>query len=359
MRNNKRYRWIYLFFIFVVVFVSLYIALSYVMRPVTMYRNTIQGLYAEKSDSLDVVCIGGSSTSTFWEPYEAWKRWGMTSYDLSTDSMTPSLIKYLMIETLKTQKPRLFVVDLRAIDVREEDKSYYTEASIRLVTDSMRYSLNRHNAIRYSIGIEEPTHVNDLSLYLDLIKYHSNWQTITRDNFFYAFSNIKSYYKGFNIYKEQYHTSLEMNDFSSVDRREPLSEETEQILIDVLEYCRENNLEVLFVVNPFWQKSDITKARYNYVSDLISQYGYTFLNANDYYKEMDIDFSHDFYNHDHVNIYGADKYTLFLGEYIADNYDISDKRDYKMYSYWNEEYAEWKKAADLQKSEIDLAISKE
>jgi len=359
MRKNNNCRWLFTFCIFILAFIGLYVMISYIMRPVNMYRNTIQGLYSERDNSLDVVCIGGSSTSTFWEPYEAWGKWGMTSYDLSTDSMTPALIKYLMAETLKTQTPKVFVVDLRAIDVREEDKSYYTEASIRVVTDSMRYSMNRNSAIRYAMSIEEPEKVNDISLYADLIKYHSNWQTLTRDNFVYAFSKVRSYYKGFNIYKKEYHMPLEKKDYSQVERREPLSDETEQILIDILKYCRDNKLSVLFVVNPFWQKSDITKARYNYVSDLITQYGYTFLNTNDYYKEMDIDFSHDFYNHDHVNIYGADKYTLFLGEYIMNNYDISDKRDDKMYSYWNEEYVEWKKAAVLQKSEIDLAISKE
>lgn len=359
MKKIKRYSWLIVFCLFIGAFICIYIMLSYIMRPVNMYRNTIQGLYSERENSLDVVCIGGSSTSTFWEPYEAWKNWGITSYDLSTDSMTPALTRYLITETLKTQKPQLFVIDLRAVDVREDDKSYYTEASIRIVTDSMRYSTNRNKAIRYAMKMEAPEKVNDISLYLDLIKYHSNWQTLTKDNFIYAFTKVKSYYKGFNIYKMQYHMQLDKKDYSKVDRREPLSTETEQILIDLLDYCRENNLNVLFVVNPFWQKSEITKARYNYVGDLISQYGYTLLNTNDYYEEMGIDFSHDFYNHDHVNVYGADKYTEFLGNYIKDNYSIADKRNDSLYHYWDEECVAWDEAIELQKADIDKAISLE
>jgi len=69
----------------------------------------------------------------------------------------------------------------------------------------------------------------------------------------------------------------------------------------------------------------------------VQSYGYEFLNLNDSYEEMGIDFSTDFYNAYHVNVGGAEKYTSYLGKYISDNYDLPDHRDDMLYSEWEEQ----------------------
>ena len=41
---------------------------------------------------------------------------------------------------------------------------------------------------------------------------------------------------------------------------------------------------------------------------------------------MQLNFDTDFYNENHVNIFGADKYTDFLIAYLKEHYNLPDRR---------------------------------
>lgn len=67
---------------------------------------------------------------------------------------------------------------------------------------------------------------------------------------------------------------------------------------------------------------------YNYMEDIINGRGYEFLNMNDYYDEMGLDFAADFSDYGgHVNAVGAEKCSTFLGRYLVEHYGIEDKRE--------------------------------
>jgi hypothetical protein len=44
----------------------------------------------------------------------------------------------------------------------------------------------------------------------------------------------------------------------------------------------------------------------------------------------------------HLNTSGAKKVTDYMGRYLSDNYDIEDKRDSEEYSFWKDDYDEYK-----------------
>lgn len=359
MKRLKKYMWIVNTILFLIVFSIIFVRVSYVFRPLSENRENIVGYYAEDKDTLDVIFIGGSSTFVFWAPYEAWNDYGMVSYDLAANSMSPALLKGFVEEALKTQTPELLVIDLRALDVRDVHEGFYTESYIRNLTDALKYSSTRSSAIRYALEYEQPEYTRDIAEYFDLCMYHSNWQSLDEDNFRYAGNNVKHDFRGFGIVDVGYHKYFDRNDYSYVTEELPLSEDTEQILRELLDYCRDKELNVLFTLNPFYQDSEETKARYNYVERIVEEYGYDFIDANDYYDEMEIDFSHDFYNRDHVNIYGALKFTKFLGSYIVGHYEIPDRRGDYRYDAWNNGYEYWCEAVNEQKSVIDDYIANE
>lgn len=63
--------------------------------------------------------------------------------------------------------------------------------------------------------------------------------------------------------------------------------------------------------------------------------GYDYLNANDYLDQMNMDFYADYYKVDHVNAIGAEKYTMFLGRYLTENYDLPDHRGTQGFEEWD------------------------
>ena len=101
------------------------------------------------------------------------------------------------------------------------------------------------------------------------------------------------------------------------------------------------------------------QAQYNYIADLIEPYGYTFLNLNDYYEEIGIDFETDFYDYGgHANAFGAEKCTAFLGKYLDEHYSLPDKRGQKGYEDWDKAWERWSEQTEEAQAVILERIEK-
>ena len=111
-------------------------------------------------------------------------------------------------------------------------------------------------------------------------------------------------------------------------------------MTELLEYCKNKEQKVLFIVHAY-QISEEDQKKYNYMEERIAEYGMDYLNTNDYAEEIGLEPSADFYNRDHVNLLGADKYTKFLGGYLVRNYTLPDKRNDAAYRRWSQDYKEW------------------
>ena len=92
---------------------------------------------------------------------------------------------------------------------------------------------------------------------------------------------------------------------------------------------------------------------YNYIEDIVNASGYEFLNMNDYYSELGLDFAADFSDYGgHVNGVGAQKCTAFLSSYIAKNYGLEDKRGEMGFESWDAAYEQWKQELEEAKKTI-------
>jgi hypothetical protein len=117
------------------------------------------------------------------------------------------------------------------------------------------------------------------------------------------------------------------------DERAELPEAELSVLTDLLEYCKSEQLAVVFTVSPYYVTKD-DWALFNTIGDVIESYGYPYFNANAYYEEMGIDFSADFYNRSHVNYLGATKYTTYFADYLVTVSDLPDHREDAAYASW-------------------------
>ena len=121
----------------------------------------------------------------------------------------------------------------------------------------------------------------------------------------------------------------------------------------IIEYCRENNIEVLIMYAPFPARNeDIATSKY--VQTLCNEYNVNYIN----FLNMNVvDYNIDCYDRNsHLNVSGARKVTDYLGHYIMENYDILDQRENKNYSFWNEDYNHYidMKISSLRKNKQSL-----
>jgi len=202
-------------------------------------------------------------------------------------------------------------------------------------------SLNRlkilQNGYKYSVDITKAD--TKLSFYIDLIRYHDQWKKLNHLSFKYAIPGLYSTKNRGFLFVSLYE-ALELNDNSSIIEEMPCPALAEENLNELISYLKEIGQDALFVIAPY-QESIEQRKQYNYLERIITDNGFRYLNANDYYSEMSIDGKHDFYNSDHTNIFGAEKYTGFLSQYITDVYSLPDRRGDTEYISWENDYNRW------------------
>ncbi len=347
--------------VFCIVAWNLFLTLTNLFRDTSYFRNHITDIKGEQQ--LDVVYVGGSAAFKYWQVPRAWAEYGITSYNYATNSIPAEAILGSIKEVRKTQDSPLFVVDLRPFQYWE---STIDEAGIRRVSDSMDYSWNRLETIYRCLKNRNGEDIDAISYYFDLAKYHGNYNALgTLANWKWADNRDIAKYNGYEILTKDemlnlpdnvmLYSEVEMMKYREYIRahaviREPMDFVTDdcaelqqgsyQALTELLEYCNEEDLKVLFVVCPYGITKEHQKL-YNSMEKLIAQYGLDYLNANEFYDEMGLDFARDYYDRSHVNVFGAEKYTRFLAEYIQQKYQLKDHRKESGMESWDEMYAQF------------------
>lgn len=321
----------------IIVFIMLFISISYIMRPITKSRQNICGFYAE--NEVDILFIGGSACYCSWQPLKAWKTYGFTSYNFATDAMQPQVVEYAVKEVEKYHKPELFVIDLRPFQygdmVGEDGINMERTAAFRNFVDNLKYSGERYELI----NSYAPTSEEKWTYHFDISKYHSglinlldfeNWKYIDNEN------DLLS--KGFHYHESA--MGIDIVDTSLVAEEQVLAEKINNMFIKLLEYCKSKGHQVLFVVYPY-SGAEEDQRKYNYMLGKIDEYGFDYLNLHEKMQDVGLDRNTDFYDWNHVNLLGANKVTSYLGQYLFENYDLPDNRNNPEYASWNTDYEIW------------------
>lgn len=335
--------------LFIIIFLFLLRSVTYMLRTNGNIKEIFVGFYAEPRDTIDVVMIGSSPVYPYYVAPKLWGEYGFASYPLSSNVQRPKAAIYIVKETLKTQTPELFVFEMRMYTYEDgsmEDNMPFT----RGITDNLKYSLNRVQLINAVV----PDISERYTFYFDIFKYHSNWKTIILPDqytslFYERLHPLKGYAMNDKVIPK------EARDFSTVTAQLPIPAEQEEVLYQLLDYLKENNMNALFIVSPTIVDEEM-QMQFNYIGNIVASYGYNYLNMNNYYEEIGLDFNTDFYDGGgHTNSLGAEKCTAFLGEYLAENYELPDKRGEDKYSTWDDAYIYWQ---ECQKDALQVIYDK-
>ena len=353
--------------VFAVIFILAVTSLTYMIRTNGDTKNRFMGFYAEPRNSLDIVMIGSSPTYSSTVFPQLYGEYGIKAYPLASNVQRPVAGLYLTKEAQKTQKPKLYMFEMRMY-VGIEEGLISNMAYTRDVTDNMRYSFNRIATINamtdgLAAGNADPLY----TYYFDIFKYHSNWKTLVLKDQITSFRYVrKDPYKGYKITDKvgPANTPVIRDDVDPME----LDKYQEKALSDLLEYLNANNINALFYLAPYELKEN-DDAKYVRIQNEVEAAGYKFLDMNKYYDEIGIDFATDFSDYGiHTNAVGAKKCTDFLGRYLKENYDLPDHRNTegaaekswrKAYENWQGEYEEALTVIDRRIEEEDWTVLEE
>lgn len=314
---------------------------SFIMnRTLTGDEPRVRNFYKLEKDSLDIVLLGASTAYTDYSAPLAWKEYGITSYSLGTNSAPMGLAKSMLKEVRNYQNPKLILIDINGI--LYDDDGETKEASIRRWIDNMRFSSNKVDTIQEMIPESQRIYY-----YLPLLKYHSNWEHLDEclkaAKIQLATATDPTYLSAMCM---EGSTSIKpmknLIDVKNYKKTSPMFKKSGQHLIELLEYCKQENItNVIFTNMPRFYNSDKMlkeKERFNEAKKTITSYGYTCIDLDEDVDEIGLDPQTDFYNPNHLNVYGQKKNTKYLVERLMKDYGIKGNHDAEIKARWDKEY---------------------
>lgn len=313
-----------------VLIVVLYLMCSLFRGSNNLAAKGFNKFYDLEEETVDAIIVGTSGIDRYWIAAKGYEEYGITMYPLATNAQPT----WTMLNTIKEAKEqnqdlKLVVVDMRPFTVEYEPGVERPEAFSRQAIDLLPLlSKNRVDAIERTLEhlqmINPDEEYDRLSFYLPFIKFHPKW---SEDNFsFKKILNQESDYLGFHMAK--HHSTIQ----TSIDKRTQYTDEVGEItdiakknLYDILDYCKEQGYEVLFVNTPHYLGPNNVK-KMNAVAAILEEEGVPYLNYT-VVDESVYNLEEDYYNDGHVNYYGAEKFTTIFAKYLDENYDLPDRRN--------------------------------
>ena len=300
---------------------------EFVLSHADHNRQRLKGFYEEGEDTLDVVLLGASEVYSDFAPGYAYERSGITGYIFATQANSILSYKSQLKNILSRQSPSLIVIELNGALYGDEEE-VTKEENLHNYADNVPLDASKIEWIWNTVG------ENKAEFLFPIIKFHSLWSDMS-ESMKYQRTIISDKLRGYCLLKGMlnetavFHSDQKsMNSVlaESADSKAPLTEIEEKGLRDLLQYCRDEGLDnVVFarfphiVVRRTWDRFE----RSNTVADIVAEYGYDYLNYEREFAQTGLDEENDFYNLDHLNVYGQRKFTALLIDRLTSGYGLA------------------------------------
>lgn len=286
----------------------------------------MQGFYKEPKNSLDVIFMGNSDVYRGVSPITLWDEYGIASYNYVSSGQRMWTAYYMLVESLKYQKPELIVLNMDSAF----NESQSSESNYRKVFDNMKLSKNKIDAITDPVFQNKKSEI--FSYIFPIYRFHSRWSELETKDFTKAFKRTKFDYKGLDLTVDV--KPYTKNDYMQRDTTEKqIGEKCDKYLNKIINICKENNIQLLLIELPSadsWSQ-DLS----NKTTEFAKQHELEFIDLNLLLNEMDFSWQTDTADGgDHLNVYGAEKVSKYLGKILKENYSIKDRKEDKAYESW-------------------------
>ena len=291
-------------------------------------------MYYQPRNTVDVVMMGSSHVHYAIDTGTLWKEHGIAAYDYSAAEQPLWMTYHYLKEICKYQKPKVVVLDVYSPALQKDDYQYKWMLPNVL---GMRFSLNKMQMLRVSCEKE-----HYFEYFPSFAVYHGRLHGLTKEDFVYPFKKYtdSANFKGFKPMTKIAPQPTPQITQTGVGE---LTEKSELYLQKIIDYAKKNGIELYFIVTPY-VITDEQELVFNRLKEIAQENGIGFTNTNHDYDAIGLDFEKDFMDESHLNYYGAEKFTEYLGKDIASRFDLPDHRGEKRYKSWDANCREIEKA---------------
>lgn len=299
---------------------------------------TVNGFYALEDDSIDVLFLGSSQIMTAVSPMQIYEETGITSYNLGTEQQSMLSTYYLLKEALKTQKPKVVVLEIHFLfTYNHETPVNSDEQFVRKTFDYMKWSSNKWEAVRTLCALDDDHSLK--SYLLPFLRYHDRWSDLSKEDFTYTFQDKSNPFKGFSLTTE-FDNSYTFSGYLPEDI--PSTIELPETMLTyfnkIVSLCKENGISLVLMKTPRGDGS-FQAERHNTIQPIADENNLVFIDFNEkaLFDEIGYNTATDYLDSTHVNYFGAKKITHYLASYLSSEYSLEDKRNKTGYETWNKD----------------------
>jgi len=290
------------------------------------------GPFLENPQEYDVLFMGDSRFVNCLLPMEMWADYGIAGYNLSCYGNTMPVNYWSLMNALDYANPELVVLAING--VRKDLKVTGSSSDLHTALDF--YPLTKTKIAAIHDLMDDPAAVDDDgNRYADmkweyafkLGKYHSRWSELAASDY----HPIKNRQRGAEVVVGV----APYQEYSLIDE-DQYGEESGvgyAYMRRTIEECQRRGIDVLLTHLPY-PASENAQMHANTVGSIAEEYGVRYVD----FVRLDsiVDYAVDCYDEQaHLNPSGAYKVTDYLGRYIADHYDVPDRREEAAYAHWN------------------------
>lgn len=278
--------------------------------------------YTFEKDSIELIHFGSSHCGqTFVSTLES-EILGFDVFNINSPGASIEQVKYVMLEVLKTQKPKIVTIEMYSII--PYSTSDYKPLNVHGAFDLMKFSKNKIDAVMYNIPDD-----TKIEYFFPLSVYHLKWKEITLHEIkrnILVFTNNSSLFYGYTpsatIYSAEENISI-LPYSNVITESKSLPPERMELLQDIVDICEENDTKLIFITAPFIEQGNMTyselKKYTNGLAEFAEENNIDIIDYCEMADEIEI-YTSNLANEGHLNISGAYKVSTSFAEYIEQNY---------------------------------------
>lgn len=270
--------------------------------------------YYNEPKNHDVIFVGDCEVYENITPVTLWEKYGISSYIRGSAQQLIWQSYFILRDTYRYETPKVVVYNVQSMIYGEPQNEAYN----RMTLDGLKMSSVKIDAIKASMTEAESL----LSYVFPLLRYHSRWSDLSKEDFQYIFRRDTVSHNGYLM-------QTAVRPMESLPAVKPLDDYTLparsfDYLDKMAALCRSKGTQLVLVKSPslyphWYEEWDAQIADYAQKNGLPY---YNFLEKSD---EIGIDMSTDTYDRGmHLNVNGAEKYTAYLGNILNQKYGAFD-----------------------------------
>jgi hypothetical protein len=268
-------------------------------------RNEFDNL---PDNAVNTLILGSSGVFAGINPAILYEEGNIYSYNLSSTYNFLPMRYHELKDIIEEKSIKLIVTDCSNLEFTE-DAIFDKDRAVNYKTgfNFIKKHSNKREYVR-DIKLRFPE-VKTTDYLFPFFVHHTNWHKISSDR---IEGNSLKYIMGMNLLKE-----AKMIEPVIDEKHHNNSSINKEYLLKIAELCKDKDVHLLLIDAPkYLYKSNLESE----IKDILGEGNYKFINYTNpsLLNKMEIHYETNFYDDNHLNLFGAEKFSKYLAKDIAE-----------------------------------------